>query len=124
MGARPIPAAVPRRIEALAYIIERIQRTGTSPSYGEIGMALVPPVDPSRAGKLVGQLVRLGVIERTISSRRGIWIRDLQRCRELIDDALGVAGWRHSRALGELQLPTTYQDLPILPLIELPPPVH
>lgn len=111
----------PRRIEALAYIIERIQRTGTSPSYGEIGRALRPEVDKSRARQLVDQLVLLGVIERPPASRRGIRIRDLVRCRELIDEALGQKGWHHSKALGSLQPPSTFEHLPVLPLIELPP---
>jgi SOS-response transcriptional repressor LexA len=116
--------AAPRRIEALAYIIERIQRSGTSPSYGEIGRALRPPVVPSRARQLVDQLVEFGVIERPPASRRGIRIRDLQRCREMIDDALGRTGWHHSRALGDLEPPCTFEHLPILPLIELPPDLH
>lgn len=124
MGCRPAPAAVPRRIEALAYIIERIQRSGTSPSYGEIGMAMNPPVQQSRVRKLIEQLIALGVIERPLASRRGIQIRDLQRCRELIDDALDVGGWRHSKALGDLQYQGTIEHLPILPLIELPPQIH
>ncbi len=108
----------------LAYVIERIQRTGTSPSYGEIAKALRPQVDPSRAARLVDQLVALGVIDRPLASRRGIRIRDLQRCRELIDEALGVQGWHHSKALGDLQQASTFEDLPILPLIELDPDVH
>lgn len=125
MGA-PIrsPTAAPRRIEALAYIIERIQRSGTSPSYGEIGRALHPQVDKSRARQLVDQLVALDVIERPPSSRRGIRIRDLQRCRELIDDALGQTGWTHAKPLGGLEYPSTFEHLPILPLIELPPDLH
>lgn len=62
MGAQTrSPTAAPRRIEALAYIIERIQRSGTSPSYGEIGRALRPTVVPSRARQLVDQLVELAV---------------------------------------------------------------
>lgn len=120
----PSPTASPRRIEALAYIIERIQRTGTSPSYGEIGLALRPKVDKSRARQLVDQLVALGVIERPPASRRGIRIRDLVRCRELIDEALGAKGWHHSKALGSLQSPSTFEHLPVLPLIELPPGLH
>lgn len=118
------PAAYPRRIEVLAYIIERIQQSGTSPSYGEIAKALRPPVDNSRAAQLVEQLVALGVIERPPASRRGIRIRDLQRCREMIDEALGHHGWHHSKALGELQYPSTIDDLPVLPLIELDPGLH
>ena len=118
------PTASPRRIEALAYIIERIQRTGTSPSYGEIGRALRPEVDKSRARQLVDQLVAIGVIERPPASRRGIRIRDLVRCRELIDEALGAKGWHHSKPLGALQSPSTFEHLPVLPLIELPPGLH
>lgn len=125
MGAngRSLTAA-PRRIEALAFIIERIQRSGISPSYGEIGQALRPQVDKSRARQLVDQLVTLGVIERPPASRRGIRIRDLVRCRELIDEALGAKGWHHSKPLGWLQSPSTFEHLPVLPLIELPPDLH
>lgn len=118
------PIATPRRIEALAYIIERIQRSGTSPSYDEIGRALRPQVDKSRARQLVDQLVALGVIERPPASRRGIRIRDLQRCREMIDDALGRKGWVHSKPLGVLEHHSTFEHLPVLPLIELPPDTH
>lgn len=124
MGANARSASTPRRIEALAFIIERIQRSGTSPSYGEIGRALRPEVDKSRARQLVDQLVAIGVIERPPASRRGIRIRDLQRCRELIDDALGQKGWHHSRALGSLRPPSTFEHLPLLPLIELPADTH
>lgn len=66
------PIATPRRIEALAYIIERIHRSGTSPSHGEIGWGLRPQVDKSRARQLVYPLVALGVIERPPASHRGI----------------------------------------------------
>lgn len=99
----------PRRVEALAYIIERIQQSGTSPSYGEIGRALQPQVDKSRVRQLVDQLVVLGLIERPLASRRGIRIRDLQRCREIIGHAPDLKG-PHS----------TFEQLPVLPLIELP----
>jgi SOS-response transcriptional repressor LexA len=118
------PIAAPRRIEALAYILERIQRSGTCPSYGEIGKALRPQVDPSRARQLVNQLVKLGVIERPPASRRGIRIRDLQRCREMINAALGQQGWTQSKALGDLEQASTFEHLPLLPLIELPPGPH
>jgi SOS-response transcriptional repressor LexA len=125
MGAHTrSPTASPRRIEALAYIIERIQRSGTSPSYGEIGQALRPQVDKSRARQLVDQLVALGVIERPPASRRGIRIRDLHLCRQMIDDALGQKGWVHAKPLGHLEHPSTFEHLPVLPLIELPPDLH
>ena len=121
MGAQArSPIGTPRRIEALAYIIERIHRSGTSPSYGEIGRALRPKVGRSRACQLVDELVAIGVIERPPASRRGIQIRDLQRCRELINDALGRDGWHRSKALGSLEPPCTFEHLPVLPLIELP----
>lgn len=121
MGNQVVPAAVPRRIEALAIIVERIQRSGTCPSYGEVAKAMRPPVDRSRVPRLIDQLVRLGAIARPPASRRGIVIRDLQLCHELIDQALGQQGWRHSKALGCLEQPSTFEHLPILPLIELPP---
>ncbi|WP_267419177.1 hypothetical protein [Sphingomonas sp. GC_Shp_1] len=113
-----VVAAPPRRIEALAYIVERIQRSGTSPSYGEIGLALEPRVVRTRARQLVDQLVELGLIERPPASRRGIRIRDLARCRQVIGEALGQRGCWIAQPLGALQPPhCTIEQLPLLPLI-------
>jgi SOS-response transcriptional repressor LexA len=113
---RPGP---PRRVEALAYIVERISRSNTSPSYGEIGRALRPPVNSSRAGQLVDELVALGFIARPPASRRGIVICDLVRCRSAIEEALGHSGWRHASPLGALQgLPYTFDHLPRVPPFE------
>jgi SOS-response transcriptional repressor LexA len=118
---RPI---VPRRVEALAFIIQRIRGSGTAPSYGEIGRAMNPQVQGSRARQYVEQLVKLGVIARHPASRRGIMIRDHARCRQLIDEALGAQGWYHAAELGELEPPhCTIEQLPVLPLIELRPPI-
>ena len=114
-GVAPAPL---RRVEALAYIVDRIQRSGTCPSYGEIGQAMRPSVEPTRVRQLVDQLVRLGLIERPIASRRGIRIRDLAQCRALIEEALGREGWSYSPPLGPLEPhPCTFEQLPFLPLI-------
>lgn len=121
MGVHSPVAGPPRRVEALAYIVQRIQRTGISPSYGEIGREMRPPVGKTRVSDLVDELIELGVIGRPPASRRGIQIRDLVRCREMIDEALGFEGWSHAKPLGPLEPPCTFEHLPFLPLIELPP---
>lgn len=114
-GVAPAP---PRRVEALAYIVERIQRSGTSPSYGEIGRAMRPRVEQTRVRQYVEQLIVLGVIERPAASRRGIRIRDLALCRQMIEQALGLNGWHHAAPLGQLEPPPcTIEQLPLLPLI-------
>ncbi len=111
--------APPRRIEVLAYILERISRSNTSPSYGEIGRALRPPVNRSRASQLVDQLVNLGFIARPPASRRGIVIRDPVRCRRAIEQALGHTGWHHAPPLGFLERPPyTFSHLPRVPPFE------
>lgn len=117
MGAHAPITAPPRREEALAYIIDRIVRTRTSPSYDEIARAMQPPVERSRARQLVNQLVRQGLIEREPGSQRGIRIRDLVACRALIDDALGRSGWHHAWMLGPLEPPaySTQVQLPTSP---------
>jgi len=113
-----VVSAPPRRVEALAYILDRIERSGTSPSYGEIGGAMLPIVTKSRARQYVNELVKLGFIERPIASRRGIRIRDLVRCRQAVGDALGQNGWSHAKPLGTLQSPPcTFEQLPRLRLI-------
>jgi SOS-response transcriptional repressor LexA len=114
-GAVPAP---PRRWEALAYIVDRIQRSGTCPSYGEIGQAMRPRVEPTRVRQLIEQLVKLELIERPIASRRGIRIRDLAACRRSIEAALGREGWSYSQPLGTLEPPPcTFEQLMLLPLI-------
>ncbi len=118
MGEQSAFHGAPRRIEALAYIIERIDRSGISPSYGEIGRAMRPRIATTRARNLVDQLVRIGLIERETGSRRGIRIRDAHRCRMLIADASGQHGSCHGQSLGQLIVhPCTNLHLPIIPLI-------
>ena len=112
-------SAPPRRVEALAYIVDRIARSSTCPSYGEIGLAMRPPVHSSRAAQFVNQLVREGFIERPPASRRGIVIRDLARCRLAIELALGELGYAHAQPLGILeQPPSTFGELPRIPPFE------
>lgn len=106
----------------MAYIITSIRRMGSCPSYGEIGKAMIPPVKGSRAAQYVDQLVKLGVIERALASRRGIRIRDFDGCLRMIHDALGAQGFCQARPLGELEPPPyTIEQLPVLRLIELIP---
>lgn len=111
------PAAPPRRVEALAFIIGRIRSGGTSPSYGEIGRAMNPQVDRGRARQYVDQLVKLGVIDRDPGAQRGIRVRDLGACCALIDSALGAGGWWHAARLAPLSPPDPYTlvQLPISP---------
>ncbi|WP_242148898.1 hypothetical protein [Sphingomonas sp. BAUL-RG-20F-R05-02] len=115
-GDAPAPL---RRVEALAYIVERISRSGIAPSYGEIGRAMRPAVHRSRAAQFVEQLVREGYLERSPASRRGIAIRDVVRCRSAIEQALGLLGYKHAPPLGVLQVtPSTFGYLPKIPPFE------
>jgi SOS-response transcriptional repressor LexA len=111
-------------VEALAYIVERISRSGIAPSYGEIGRAMRPAVHRSRAAQFVEQLVREGYLERSPASRRGIAIRDVVRCRLTIEHALGLLGYKHAAPLGDLmQAPSTFGQLPSIPPFEYIPDV-
>lgn len=73
-----------KRDQVLAIVIDRIARTGVCPSYEEIGRAMVPQVGKSRAQQLVAQLIRRGDIMREPGARRGIQLRDMARCQDLI----------------------------------------
>lgn len=109
---------VPRRVEALAYIVRRIVNGGTSPSYGEIARAMCPSISRGRAQQYVDQLVALNLIERDPGSRRGIRIRDAHRCRVIITEALGYRGWFAPHKIGEISVePCTYEQLPVFKLI-------
>jgi len=118
VGEQSAILGVPRRVEALAYIVQRIERGGTSPSYGEIARAMSPAISRGRAQQYVDQLVALDLIERDPGSRRGIRIRDLHRCRVIIAQALGRSGWSYAQPLSNLSVqPSTYDQLPVIPLI-------
>ena len=114
------PAAPLRRNEALAYIIERIIRTGTSPSSGDIGRAL--KVSRTRAQQLTDQLVQDRVLEKTPGSR-SLRIRDLTHCRHIISETLRGIGLTVAEPMGELLPPLSKSQLPVLPPFEhLPDP--
>lgn len=121
-GVSPAP---PRREEALAYIVERIARSGISPSYAEIGRAMRPRVGKTRVRDLVNELIVLQVLDRDPGSQRGIRIRDVVRCRSMIENALGIGGWWHAPPLGSLAPPDGFDalELPLMPAFEhLPDP--
>jgi hypothetical protein len=111
--------AAPRRNEALAIIVERIVRYGTSPCYAEIGRSMRPPIGKTRVRELVDELVELRLVDRAPGAQRGIYIRDLNQCRAIIEAALGAKGWWHSRPLGTLEAPPcTIEQLSVLPAFE------
>ena len=80
-----------------------------------------PPVSKGRAGQFVHQLIALDVIDRDAASIRGIRIRDVVKCRDIIGDALGEFGWWRAPPLGQL-LPPSYYTTDQLP--EMPPFEH
>lgn len=118
------PNGPPRRIEVLAFIVDRIVRTGSCPSYEDIGRSMEPRVNKSRVAQLVQQLVTIGVIERDAGAQRGIRIPDLARCREMIDTGLQDCGWWHAKPKGTLEAPPhyTFVQLPMVPPFEDYPP--
>lgn len=118
MGERSAFHGAPRRIEALAYIMQRIDRSGISPSYGEIGRAMRPRVKGTRVAQFVEQLVRLGAIERDIGSRRGIRILDAALCQRMIAAGLRDGPSQSAGPIGGISLqPCTYELLPVFSLI-------
>lgn len=125
-ASRNLPNAPRRRDEALAYIINRLVRTGTAPSYEEIARALV--VSKPRAQQLVDQLIGDGVIEKTPGAQRALRVRDVTRAHAIVDEYARSLGWAVAAPLGELQqpsapLPLPNVQLPLLPAFEhLPDP--
>lgn len=115
-----VGSAPPRRNEALAFIIDRIARSGIAPSYAEIGRAMKPSVSRGRAQQYVDDLIGLGIIERDVGARRGIRIRDLVYCRAIVDRALQQHGWTIATPLGELEQPApcTFGQIPMAPPFE------
>lgn len=111
-----------RRDEVLAILVERITRTGVCPSYDDIARAMVPQVGRSRVQQLVQQLIRRGDIARAAGSRRGIQLRDVGRCRQMIGQALLDRGWLQANS--EVASPYTFEQLPYLPLIVKDRPVQ
>jgi SOS-response transcriptional repressor LexA len=116
-----VVVAPPRRSEALAFIIERIIRTGVSPTSGEIARAL--NVSRQRAQQLVDQLIREAVIEKTPGSPRSLRIRDLAQCRHVIVETLSRLGFTVAEPADAASPPLSPAQLPMLPPFEhLPDP--
>ena len=114
------PTVAPRRAEALAFIIDRIIRSGTSPSAADIGRAL--NVSRTRAQQLTEQLIADRVLERTPGAR-SLMIRDLTHCRHIITEKLRELGLVVAEPMGALQAPLSFDQLPMLPPFEhLPDP--
>ena len=109
-------AAPLKRDQVLAFVIERIAKSGTSPSFDEIGRAL--RVSNTRAKELVAQLVQLGLIEKTPGAQRSLKVCDVSKSRSLLDQSLRRLGWAAAEPMGELQQPFPKGQLPRLPAFE------
>ncbi|MGR6329227.1 LexA family protein [Sphingomonas sp. XXL09] len=113
MGVQTAVVAIPRRYEALAYIIERIVQTGISPSYDEIADRL--GVRKTRARELVDQLIAEGLVERPLGKQRSFRVRDVSGSRNILVEVLNRLGWTDAVPLGELEQPRTHERLSMLP---------
>lgn len=108
-----------RRDEALAFIIDRLVKTGSSPTFEEIGAEL--GVSKARAQQLVDQLITHGIIEKVPGAQRALRIRDVVHARRLLDEFMRALGWAVAAPLGTLEQPI---DAPVplkpLPHVQLP----
>ncbi|MBI0475386.1 hypothetical protein D9601_08485 [Sphingomonas sp. MA1305] len=109
-------AGISRRYEALAYIIERIVQTGTSPSYDEIADQL--GILKTRTRELVDQLIDEGLVERPLGKQRSFRVRDVSGSRNILVEVLNRLGWADAVPLGDLEQPRTHERLPMLPPFE------
>ena len=116
MEAQSRAGSVPRRYEALAYIVEQLVRTGHSPTYDEIGDAL--GVKKTRARELVDQLIGEQIVDRPAGKHRSFVIRDVTHSRAILVGLLNRLGWVDALPSGELAQPRTYEQLPMLPPFE------
>lgn len=116
------PNAPHRRDQVLALIIERIARSGTSPSYPEISRAL--SISETRAKQLVAQLIKLGAVERTPGEVRGLRVRDVAGSRAELEQVLRRLGWVTAAPMGNLEAPFPNGQLPVLPPFEHLPDVE
>ena len=112
-GAVPAPR---RRDEALAFIIDRLVKTGIAPSYDEIGRQL--RVSKARARFLVEQLITEKVLEKTPGAQRALRVRDVVHARAIAGEFARRLGWIVAAPLGELQPPFPHVHLPMLPEFE------
>lgn len=110
------PPAPLRRDQALAFIIERIVRTGNSPSFGDIAREL--KVSHTRSKQLVAQLIEDGTIEKTPGAQRSFRVRDLAASRSHLDQALRRLGWHTANPMSSMQPPFPEGQLSMLPPFE------
>lgn len=110
------PAALLKRDQVLAFIIERIARSGTSPSFDEIGHEL--QISSTRAKELVGQLIERGIIEKTFGAKRSLRVRDVSGSRNLLEEVMRRLGWHTAEPMGVLLQPFPNGQLPSLPPFE------
>ncbi|NYD91412.1 hypothetical protein [Sphingomonas melonis] len=115
-------AAVPRRYEALAFIMQRIVADGCSPSFDEIADEL--GVGKTRARGLVDELIAEEILDRPVGRQRSFRIRDVARSRNLLVEVLNRLGWTDSVPLGVLDQPCSNEQLQILPPFEHLPDVE
>lgn len=111
-----------RRDEALAFIIDRLVKTGTAPSYDELAREL--GVSKPRAQELVKQLIAAGIIEKTPGAQRALRVRDVAHARSIVDQFARRLGWTVAAPLGDLQQPFPHVQLPMLPPFEHLPEVE
>lgn len=104
-----------RRDEALAVIIEWIARDGVSPTEEEIGDAMRPIVSRARVRELIGQLVKIGIIEKR-PGLRGLRVRDMAQSRLMLVEAAKRLGW--ASPIVDLESPRPRGQLPMLPPFE------
>lgn len=113
MGAISSPL---RRDQALAFIIDRIVRSGICPTSREIGDAL--GVSDARAKELVDQLVERRLIDKVPGGVRNLRVRDVALCRSMLEQSLVRIGWTAAPAMGELPEAFPHRQLPMLPDFE------
>lgn len=118
-----------RRDEVLAFLIDRLVKTGSSPTFEEIAKEL--GFSRTRAQELVEQLIARGVIEKVPGAQRALRVRDVAHARHLVDQFARGLGWAVAAPLGALEQPTvpvppkpmpsqtlSYVQLPVLPAFE------
>ncbi|OWK32280.1 LexA family protein [Sphingomonas mucosissima] len=110
------PAALLRRDQVLAFIIERIARFGVSPTYEEISAELA--VSPSRSKELVAQLIERGIVEKTPGGQRSLRVRDVAGSRNALEAVMRKLGWITAEPMGGLQQPFPNGQLPMVPPFE------
>lgn len=116
MGEQSAIVAVPRRYEALAFIMERIVSNGTSPSFEEIGIEL--RVSKTRARQLVDELIDEDLIVRPVGRMRSFRVKDVAGSRNILVQALNRLGWVDAVPLGNLLQPCSIEQLPMMPPFE------